>query len=158
MLMSISATVRHYLDASQTPYDLVPHSRAFTSMETAEAAHVPGDALAKSVLVKGHGRYALVLLPATHQVRLDALRERFGQAFSLAQEHEIRSLFKDCETGSIPPFGDVYGIDVIVDDALLRLDDVYFEAGDHEELVHVSGEDFGKLLTKAKHGHFGDRT
>lgn len=155
--MSISATVRHYLDASQTPYDLVPHSRSFTSMETAEAAHVPGDVLVKSVLVKGDSRYAIVLLPATHQIRLEALHERFGRTFSLAQEREIRSLFKDCETGSIPPFGDVYGVDVIVDDSLLGLADVYFEAGDHEELVHVSGKDFGKLLAKAKHGHFGDR-
>lgn len=153
--MGISAGVRHHLEASSTPYTLVPHSRSFTSMDTAEAAHVGGDFLVKSVVVKGGGHYAMVLLPATHRVDLASLREYLGQPFDLAEEREIRALFKDCEVGSIPPFGHAYGVEVLLDESLLGLGDIYFEAGDHEELVHVSGEDFGKLMTRAKRGHFG---
>jgi Ala-tRNA(Pro) deacylase len=153
--MSISATVRNYLEKSRTPYYLVPHSRSFTSLETAEAAHVAGDRLVKSVVVKGDSHYAIVLLPATHRISLGSLSASLGEAVDLAEEREIKAIFKDCELGSIPPFGDAYGVEVLVDDALLGLEEIYFEAGDHEELVHVSGEDFRDLMAKAKHGHFG---
>lgn len=153
--MSISATVRHYLESSNTDYRLVPHPRSYTSPETAEAAHVAGDLLVKSVVVKGNGGYAMVLLPSTHRIDLGALRERLGQLFGLADEPDIRRLFKDCDVGSIPPFGQVYGLDVFVDDALLDQDEIYFEGGDHEELVQVAGSDFGRLVGSATHGSFG---
>lgn len=155
--MSISATVRHYLDHSGTSYELVRHSRAFTSMETAQAAHVAGERLVKSVVVKegdGH-HYAIVALPSTHRVQLPSLCEQLGRSYELASEQEIRKLLPDCDVGSVPPFGQAYGIEVLLDDALLQIDDVYAEGGDHEELVHLSGDDFRKLMSQARHGRFG---
>jgi len=72
----------------------------------------------------------------------------------LATENELAGLFKDCELGAIPPIGPAYGIEIVVDDSLLQEDDVYFEAGDHEELIHVSGKQFQDLVAGARHGHF----
>lgn len=156
--MSISATVRNYLETSNAAYQLVSHPRTYTSTETAEAAHVPGDFLVKSVVVRGNGDYALVLLPSTHRIDLGALHERLGHLFGLADEPDIRRIFSDCETGSVPPFGQMYGLEVLVDDSLLERDEIYFEGGDHEELVQVSGDDFGRLIGAATHGSFGRHT
>lgn len=156
--MGISATVRNHLETSNTVYQLVPHPRAYSSTETAEAAHVPGDLLVKSVVLRGNGHYALVLLPSTHRIDLGAVHERLGRLFALADESDIRGIFTDCEAGSVPPFGQVYGLDVLVDDSLLDRDEIYFEGGDHEELVHVSGDDFDRLIGAATRGCFGHHT
>ena len=153
--MSISNAVRTYLDAEGTKYDVVHHPRTFTSMETAAAAHVAGNRLAKAVVVEDEDRYLLVIIPSTYHLRFLSLRERFGHPFGLATEGELPGLFKDCENGSIPALGQAYGMQVLVDDALLELDDVYFEAGDHTELVHMSGQDFRALMAQAGHGQFG---
>lgn len=153
--MSISATVRNHLETSNTAYQLVPHPRTYTSPETAEAAHVPGDLLVKAVVVRGNGDYALVLLPSTHRIDLGTLHERLGHLFALADEPDIRKIFTDCEAGSIPPFGQVYGLEVLVDDSLLDREEIYFEGGDHEELVQISGSDFARLIGAATHGSFG---
>lgn len=151
--MSISATVRNVLERSGTSYELVPHERTFTSMETAEAAHIPGEKLAKSVVVAGDGGHVIVVIPSTHEVRFEALGERFGRSFALAPETDVRQLFRDCDVGSVPPFGHAYGVRVVVDETLLGQDEVFFEGGDHEELVRVSGEDFGKLMSMSRAEH-----
>lgn len=130
------------------------HPQSSTSAETIATGNVPSDKLAKSVLAKTNGMWVLVVVPSLHHVRLRSLRKRFGRAFSLASESETKELFPDCEAGSISPLGDAYGIKVLVDDSLLQLDDVYFEAGDHTALVHVSGGDFRTLMVQAEHGQF----
>lgn len=152
--MSISATVRYFLDELGMPYQLVPHPRTYTSMETAEAAHVPGDKLAKAVLVSSDDGPMIAVVPSTHYVHLPVLRERFGHAFDLASEADARVLFADCELGSVPALGQAYGVRVVVDDAVLEQDEVYFEGGDHEQLVRVSGGEFRKLMMDAERGQF----
>jgi Ala-tRNA(Pro) deacylase len=153
--MAISPTVRYFLDRAGVRYALIPHPRAYSSMETAEAAHIPGAELAKSVVVEANGSYAVVVVPSTHQVDFEALAGQFGRPCALAAESETSRLFTDCETGSIPPFGQAYGVPVWVDEAILDQAEVYFEGGDHAELVRMSGEDFGRLMAEAQHGAFG---
>ena len=152
--MIISKTLRRYLEDSGQPYEMLRHQRAVTSMETAEAAHVPGDRLAKSVLIEDDDGYAVAVIPATHRLLFGALREQFGHRFDLAQEEDIIPLFKECEAGAMPPFGQAYGLRVLVDDALLDEDDVYCESGDHMQLVHFAGGAFRALMTEAEHGRF----
>jgi Ala-tRNA(Pro) deacylase len=123
-------------------------------METAEAAHVPGHRLAKPVLIEDEDGYAVAVIPATHRLLFGALREQFGHRFNLATERDIVALFKECEPGAMPPFGQAYGLRVLVDDALLDDDDVYCESGDHMQLVHFAGRDFRALMTQAEHGAF----
>jgi Ala-tRNA(Pro) deacylase len=77
-----------------------------------------------------------------------------AEQLGLATESELVGLFKDCEIGAIPPIGPAYGIETVVDDSLLQENDVYFEAGDHEELIHVSGKQFRDLVAGARYGRF----
>lgn len=152
--MSMSSTLRDYLENSGQPYELMHHPRALTSMETAEAAHVQGDHLAKTVLVEDDDGYLLAVIPSTHRLLFGALREQFGQRFGLATERDIATLFRECEVGAIPPFGQAYGLRVVVDETLLDEDDVYCESGDHTELVHLAGQSFRSLMMRAQHGRF----
>jgi Ala-tRNA(Pro) deacylase len=82
------------------------------------------------------------------------LRSQLQRDFRLASEDEIAHLFKDCEPGAVPPLGPAYGIETLLDEALANLDEVYFEAGDHEQLVHIRGEDFQGLLTGVRRGYY----
>ena len=152
--MGMSITLREYLDDRNVEYDLVHHPRTFTSMETAAAAHIAGDKLAKAVMVEDEHGYLTVVIPSTHHLHFGALREQLGHPFGLATEEEISRLFDDCEVGSCPALGQAYGLMVLVDEALFDQDEIYFEAGDHTELVHMSGQDFEALMTQAGHGHF----
>ena len=152
--MGIAITLREYLDEQNVDYDLVRHPHTVTSMETAAAAHIAGDKLAKSVMVEDEHGYMTVVIPSTHQLLFSTLREKLGHSFGLATENEIADLFHDCELGSIPALAQAYGLTVLVDETLLDQDEVYFEAGDHRELVHVSGRDFEALMAHAGHGYF----
>jgi Ala-tRNA(Pro) deacylase len=152
--MGIAATVREFLELNGRPYELVHHDPTFTSMETAAAAHVPGDCVAKSVLLGNDNGYMVAVIPSTHRVEFGALRRRLGHEFGLATEAEAMTIFRDCEKGAIPPFGQAYGLPVVVDERLLEADDLYCESGDHSELVHLFGGDFRALMADAQYGRF----
>jgi len=144
--MSIAATVQTRLSQAGVQYEIIEHPRTSNSTHTAEAAHVPGASLAKSVVLEDGEKYLLAVVPATHSVDLGALHRRFGHVIGLASEEQIGRLFADCEPGAVPPFGQVYGIETILDEAFVDAEDVYFEGGDHRALVHVNGSDFLKLM------------
>ena len=152
--MTIAATQQRYLVQQHAQYDLMLHPHTESSHETAEAANVPEDHIAKAVVVKDGVGYAIVVIPANNQLRLNHLRHDLHRNFELASEAEIAGLFEDCEPGAVPPLGPAYGIETLLDETLTGLADVYFEAGDHEQLVHLSGEEFQSLLGGARRGHF----
>ena len=156
--MSISITLRNYLDKQGVRYDVIRHARSGCSMESAHAAHVPGDALAKGVMLEDEFGYVMAVVPSTHHVELGTLRQRLRRKnLSLANEEELAVLFVDCEIGAVPPLGDAYGFGMIIDDSLRTSPDIYFEAGNHRELVHVEGDDFQHLTRSAAHGYFSTR-
>lgn len=150
--MTIAASVENFLNQEHVPYDLVAHRHTWNSTYTAQAAHIPGDRLAKCVMLEDSQGYLMAVLPATHTVDLGAVRQQLGRPIGLATEGELAGLFLDCEPGAIPPLAQAYGVDAIVDESLLYADDVYFEGGDHCALVHVSGRDFRKLMGDALRG------
>jgi len=154
--MSISNTLREYLVAHDVKVKLITHSPTGSSMESAEQAHVSGDALAKGVLVKDDEGYLLVVVPSDYHVDLDSLRRFLGQPVELATEEELGGLFPDCELGAVPPLGHAYGIKTIWDPktTLGSERQVYFEAGDHVHLVRVSGKKFHELMAPADRGEF----
>lgn len=152
--MAMAETLTRYLRAQDIPYDLLHHPHTATSMEAAQASHIPGDMIAKTVLLEDEAGFVMAVLPATHRIDLGELHRRFNRRLGLATEMEMSSLFRDCETGAVPPIGPVYGIHTIVDDSLAEQSEVYFEAGDHEQLVHVSGETFGALLGEVEYASF----
>ena len=118
----------------------------------ARVAHVPGAQLAKGTVLKDDQGFVIAVVPATRRVDLGAMHRRFARPLGLATEDELKILFGDCEPGAVPPLGAAYGIESVLDDSLMEESDVYFEAGDHRELVHISGADFRKLMTGAPHG------
>jgi len=144
--MGMAITLQEYLDALGISYDLVGHSPTDSSLETAQAAHIPGDNLVKSVLLKDEQDYVMAVVPSTYHVQLSDLASKFHRHLELVPEAELAAIFTDCEIGAIPPIGDAYAIDMIVDNKLLNRDDLYIEAGDHENLVHIKNDDFKQLI------------
>lgn len=152
--MAIARSVEQFLQKHHVAYQLVSHPRTLSAMRTAQAAHIPGERLAKSVLLEDDIDYLMVVIPSTHRVDFGSLRQQLSRRVGLAIEDEVVALFPDCEPGAIPAVGAAYRVDTIVDDSLLQQPDVYFEAGDHQALVHVSGRAFGAMMNDVQHGHF----
>lgn len=150
----IAAKVERFLEGQGVSCQPVPHPPAPTSSETAQAAHVPGGLLAKAVLVESPERCAVVVLPATAQIHLGALRAELGETCALATEETVDRLFDDCETGSVPPFGQAYGLEVLIDDRLLEQDRVVVQSGDRTTLLELDGADFRRLMADARRGCF----
>jgi Ala-tRNA(Pro) deacylase len=152
--MSIARSVEQFLQENDVDYELVQHPRAVTSMRAAELAHVPGLQLAKCVLLEDETGYLIAVVPSTHRVDLGTLHHQLRRRIGLAIEREVTELFPDCDPGAIPAVGAPYRMDTIVDDDLLVQPDVYFEAGDHEAFVHVSGDEFRVMMAGVPHGRF----
>jgi Ala-tRNA(Pro) deacylase len=152
--MTIASTLQSYLDGQGADYDLVQHPKTYSTHDTAQAAHIPGDHIAKAVLVKDTLGCVMAVIPGNSWLKLEAMGEELNRDFQLAEEQETDALFPGCEPGAIPPIGPAYGIETVLDEALTTLANVYFEAGDHEQLVHVTGETFRALLPGVRHGHF----
>lgn len=153
--MAIAITLKQYLADSGVDYETFAHPRSASSSQTAEVSHIPGARLAKGVLLKeGKEHYLLAVLPASHHIRLDALRDWLGQSVDLASEEEIETLFSDCDLGAVPAIGSAYGLEVVMDESLGGDEDIYFEGGDHATLVRVAGATFEKLLANARQGRF----
>ncbi|MES9872978.1 MAG: YbaK/EbsC family protein [Candidatus Sedimenticola sp. 6PFRAG7] len=154
--MTIAKRLLEFLKQHDTRYKLVAHPHTGSSMETAEQAHVPGDALAKGVVVREDSEFLLVVLPADYHIELESLKAMLGRDVMLAVEGELGSLFPDCEMGAVPPVGEPYGLTTIWDPttSLGQEDKVFFEAGDHEHLISVSGKTFHELMAHAERGEF----
>jgi len=153
--MSIAITVSDFLAEHDVEYDVLLHAHTTNSGETAESSHVPGARLAKSVILEDDQGYLMVVLPASRQVDLGELHRVLNRNLGLAMENELGHLFSDCEVGALPAIGPAYGVETIVDDSIAEQPEVYFEAGDHEQLIHVSAEVFQTLLGDGiRRGHF----
>lgn len=157
LVVSIAATLREFFDGKGVEFDLVPHEPAPSSSRAAAAAHLPGDQVVKAVVLNDERGFLLVALPATHKVNLGLLQRCYRRHLGLASESDIAALFDDCMPGAVPPVGEPYGLDVLVDMSIARCDQIYFEAGDHHEFVHMRGADYRALLAGADHGYFSER-
>ena len=155
--MTISATVQRYLQDRGVGYEVLTHPFTGSSSETAQSAHVSGDRIAKTVVLRDGDAadgYMLAVIPASHHLDLDRLQKWLGRSVALASEQEIGRLFPDCDLGAIPPLGEAYGLDAVLDDSLVGADEVCFEGGDHQSLVKVGGDVFRQLLSGARRGRF----
>lgn len=151
--MTIAPTLQRHLDRNVT-YELITHEATMSSTRTAQACHVSGDCLAKGIVLRHNGGYMLAVLPASRHLRLPDLKLAIGADVDLADEGEIERLFPDCAPGAIPPIGECYDLDVIVDDSIQQPPEIYLEGGDHTTLVHLSQAQFTRLMSGARHGRF----
>jgi Ala-tRNA(Pro) deacylase len=152
--MSIASTFEKYLASQDIKYDVITHEPTMTANRTAEACRIPGDRLAKAVVLRDGNGFILAILPASHHIRLSDLKGQLGFRVDFATEREIEQLFDDCAQGAVPPAGECYGLDVIVDDSIEEQPEVYLEGGDHATLIHLSHAQFARLTEKARRGRF----
>ena len=152
--MAIAATLAWFLDASGAEYEVLPHPHSHYSAQTARLSRVPLRALAKPVLLEDEYGYVLAIVPATCRVDIERLGHQLNRELELATEAEVAPLFPDCEPGAMPAIGTPYGIPTVYDDSLRALREVYFEAGDHDDVVHMSAEAYLELLDESLHGRF----
>jgi Ala-tRNA(Pro) deacylase len=152
--MSIAASLQSHLSRRHINYDVVAHAPTMASILTAEACHVPADRVAKGVVVRTGDRYVLAVLPASRRIDRVGLKAELGENFAFATENELEQLFGDCVRGAVPPIGEPYGLDAVVEPSICDQPDVYFEGGDHATLVHVSQTQFAELTRAAPHVRF----
>ena len=150
--MAIASTIEAYLRHRQLPYDTLCHAHTATAFGTARAAHIDAHRLAKSVIVEDDDGYVMAVIPAAHRLHLGQLNRLLDRRLGLATEPELRALFPDCEPGAVPALGQAYHLPTVVDDALTDLPEVYFDAGDHEALIHLGRGAFQTLMHDARHG------
>lgn len=141
------SSLKEYLDKHNIKYVAISHSPAYTAQGIAALTHIPGKELAKTVIVKLDGKLVMAVLPASFHVDLRLLKKATkAKAVELASENEFKDQFPECETGAMPPFGNLYGIDVFADESLARDREIAFNAGSHRELIRLGWEDFEKLV------------
>lgn len=139
--------VKEFLDAYNVKYVVISHSKAYTAQGIAAIAHISGKELAKTVILKLDGDLAMAVLPAPYQLDLEKLRHLTGVGqVELASEREFKQHFRDCETGAMLPFGNLYGIPVYVEENLTLDHEIAFNAGSHYELIRMAYADFDRLV------------
>jgi Ala-tRNA(Pro) deacylase len=149
----MNKNLTQYLDKHKVKYTTMHHSPAYTAQEIAAVAHIPGGQLAKCVMVKIDGKLCILVEPANFKADLKALQTELGaHSVELAHEYEFEDTFPGCETGAVPPIGELFDVDIYVDDVIKYQDEIAFSAGSHSDLVKMRYSDFEKLV-KPKHVH-----
>lgn len=139
--------LQQFLDEQHVEYTVINHRPVYTAQEIAAIAHIPGKQLAKTVIIKLDGNLAMAVLPASSRVDLKLLKEASGaNVVELAGEKEFAQLFPECETGAMPPFGNLFGMRVFVAAKLAEDKEIAFNAGSFSELVRLSFSDYQKLV------------
>jgi Ala-tRNA(Pro) deacylase len=137
-----------YLREQGVPFKKQQHTIAFTAQDVAASEHLPSDMIAKVVMVYADGDMAMLVLPASHRTDLTKVAAALGaQDVRLASEHEFAEIFRDCDVGAMPPFGNLYGIPVYVDQTLTEDESIVFQAGTHTETIRMSYADYAYLVS-----------
>lgn len=139
--------LKEYLDTHKIEYITINHSLAYTAQRIAASAHIPGKDIAKTVVLKVDGKLVMAVLPASCKINLDLLKNALNASLiEISSEKEFSTLFPDCEVGAMPPFGNLYGMDVYVAEKLSQDEEIAFNAGSHRELIKLAYRDFEKLV------------
>jgi Ala-tRNA(Pro) deacylase len=142
-----SRKLKEFLDSHAVKYVRISHSAAYTSQEIAATAHISGKEMAKTIIVLIEGKMAMVVLPANYSIDFDYFRKTIrAEKIELASEGQFKDMFPDCEIGSMPPFGNLYGMEVYVDQHLAEDKEITFNAGTHSELFRLSYQDYARLV------------
>lgn len=141
------ASLLNYLDENNIGYVTLYHSPAYTAQGIAGLAHIPGQELAKTVIVLLDGKLVMAVLPANYHVDLMLLKKwAKAKTVELASEEEFQGRFAGCETGAMPPFGNIFGIPVYAERSLEKDKEIAFNAGTHRELIRMRWEDYKRLV------------
>lgn len=138
--------LKEFLNSNKIKYTTISHSPAYTAQQIAASAHIPGKELAKTVVIKLDDKMAMAVLPASYKVDFALLKKAAkAKKAELASEQEFKDLFPECEVGAMPPFGNLYGMDVFVAESLTEDEEIAFNACSHKELIRMTFKDYEKL-------------
>lgn len=150
--MSLAKTVNYALALTKVDFQILRHHHSSTSLAAARTAHIDPSSLAKAVVLKDSIGPLLAVVPASEQLDLERLRQQLRRpGLDFIPEEQLDQLFYDCDKGAIPPLGPDYRVPTVVDKRLRTAEEVYFEAGDHEDLVHVNQTSFRTLMRGAEY-------
>lgn len=142
-----ASQLKEFLNRQKVKYVSIQHSEAYTAQEVAASVHVSGRDMAKTVMLKVEGKMAMIVLPAHRKVVLSDVAEALvAERVKLATEEEFKNLFPDCEPGAMPPFGNLYGLEVYVAPSLAAEPEITFNAGTHTEVIKMAYADFERLV------------
>jgi len=145
--MPILKQLKEILHEAKIPYEVYNHALAYTAQEIAAKQHVPGNEMAKVVMIEADDKLVMAVIRGNDKISLNLVREALGvRTARLATENEFISRFPECEIGAMPPFGNLFGIKVIVDPELEKDKYIYFNAGNHVQTVRLAYEDFVTLV------------
>ena len=144
--MSMAPSIETHLGRSGIDFNLISHPYSNSSLQTAQFAHVSPKHVAKAVMTHDGDTYRLCLIPSTNRLVTSWLNDHMNGHFRLVAEQELADLFADCEIGAVPALGQVYGFPVIWDSTFSTMDEIFFESGDHENLVKVDKGAFMQLM------------
>ncbi|MBP1608564.1 MAG: YbaK/prolyl-tRNA synthetase associated region [Acidobacteria bacterium] len=151
--MSIPKHISEFLDSQHIAYQHCIHSPAYTAQGIAHTQHISGKEIAKVVMVVADGSMVMAVLPGNHRIDLDLLKRLLNvETIRLAIESEFRDHFPDCELGAMPPFGNLYHLEVWMDESLKAHSNIVFNAGTHAETIQMGYSDFERLV----HPHMGN--
>lgn len=144
--MKCRERLEQYLGENGVPFELITHKEAYTMPEVAAALHVPGMQVAKVVIAKADGKMAMLVVPSPYRLDFDKVRGLLDvENVGLAAEEEFAEVFPDCAIGAMPPFGNLYGVPIYVDEDLTEETDIVFRVGTHREVMKVAYADFARL-------------
>ena len=152
--MSIATTVGDALEFEEIDFQILRRTSVGSAVEAARKAGITPERVAKAVLLKDLHGYVLTVIPATHELDLEVLRMELHRRLTMAEDEDLDELFCDCAVGSVPPIGPWYRVPTVVDVSLKSQPDIFFEAGDHQSLVHVTETSFERLLDGAEYFTF----
>ncbi len=151
--MNIAPTLVKQLARHGISYDIINHGYSNSSLHAAHSARIPVENMVKTVILEDEQGYVMALIPANHSVKINELNMFLNRRMGLATEGELAHLFTDCELGAIPPVGEAYGMTTVVDNNLDSCNDLYLEAGNHTDLLHISGSAFRQLVKNLRHAN-----
>jgi Ala-tRNA(Pro) deacylase len=148
--------VIRYLKNNGVPFEIIQHDPAFTAHEVASATRVPDKELAKAIVIKVDEKFWMAVLRGDQRLSERHLKRVLGaNTVHLAREEDLTNLFPDCELGAMPPFGNLYGLPVLVDKALTEDEDIVFNACKHTESIRMKYKDYERLVQPLV-GHFSE--
>ena len=147
--MGVAPTLQEYLDANDLEYEVVDHLPKKLNQVSPQKDVITGDKVAKPVLLGDDDSYLLAVLPYSHRLDIDRLNSAMARSLVIMNQNELEATFYECDRGAIPPTGNLYGVDTLVDPALFDKDEVFIESGDKDLMIRMSGDEFRKLMQEA---------
>jgi Ala-tRNA(Pro) deacylase len=148
MIGSNQMNLVKFLEEREIGFEVLPHRETYDAQHMAQALHVSGHHVAKTVLLRADGGFAYIVavLPATRRVNLERASAALGGSrLELGTEHELSEHCPDCEFGALPPFGSQYDMRTLVDEELTSAERIVFEGNTHHEAIRMRFEDFQQL-------------